>query len=73
MQCLFQLENQDAMDLIMKVLESDQNILVTLFRETVEQSIEDNLLKKVKSKMGKITLQFVIDVSNKLPDLMFVY
>lgn len=61
------LDNQDAVDIVMKVLESNQKILVTLFRETVEQSIEDNLLKNVKTMMDKITLQFVVDVSNRFP------
>ena len=63
-----QLNNPDSMELIVKVLESNEQVLVTLFRENVEQTIEDKLLSKVKGMMGKITLQFVVDVNNKFPD-----
>ena len=68
-----QLNNPDSMELILKVLDSDEEVLVTLFRENVEQTIEDKLLSKVKRKMGKITLQFIEDVKINFQTIMLDY
>jgi len=62
-----QLQNEKSMELSHEVLERGEGILVTLFRDQVEQTIEQELLKGVKGMMGKITLQFAVTVSNKFP------
>lgn len=63
-----QLNDESILSLIHQVLESGERVLVTLFRESVEQTLEDNLLRQIHGQMNKITLQFVVDVKSQFPD-----
>ncbi len=63
-----QLSEETTLNLINSVLENDEQVMITLFRESVEQKLENKLLRQIKGKMNKITLQFVVDVNSKFPD-----
>jgi len=63
-----QLHDESVLNLIQSVLDNDEQVLITLFRESVKQTIENNLLMQIKGQMNKITLQFVVDVNSKFPD-----
>lgn len=63
-----QLNDESTRSLVHSVLENDEQVLITLFRESVEQTLEDNLLKQIDGRMNKITLQFVVDVNSQFPE-----
>jgi hypothetical protein len=63
-----QLSDPSSLDVINLLLDNEEAVLVTLFRDQVEQTLPDALLKNLTGMMERIRMQAIAEVNQKLPN-----